>query len=382
MNHRPLVLSLAVAAAVSGCGGNLLETKKIDYKGAAARTSPLEVPPDLTTPVRDDRYAVPDATPKSSATYSAYSAERGNKAAQPAAPRAQPDAQKMRVERAGSQRWLVVNQPADKLWPLVRDFWQEMGFTLNLEAQDTGILETDWAENRAKLPQDLIRQTLGKALDSMYSTGERDKFRTRLEKTANGSTEVYISHRGMIEVYASTNKDQTVWQPRPSDVELEAEMLGRLMVRLGAEEQRAKAMLTAVPEAERARLSKAADGSARLVVTEGFDRTWRRVGLALDRVAFTVEDRDRSQGVYFVRYVDPDQDAKTRGDEGVIAKVFSAFKSDKSKSAGAKGGAQYRIHVKAQGDAVTQVQVLTKEGGADKSESAQKILTLLLEQLK
>lgn len=367
------------AALLAGCSGSLLETKKIDYKSAAARTTPLEVPPDLTTPSRDERYTVPDVSPKGVATYSSYNAERGG--VRPAGVQeVLPQADKMRLERAGSQRWLVVTGDPEKLWPAVREFWQEMGFILSQETPEAGIIETDWAENRAKIPQDVIRKTIGKVFDGLYSTGERDKYRTRLEKGANGTTEIYISHRGMVEVYADEGKDKTMWQPRPADPELEAEMLGRLMVRLGLEEQRAKAMLTAMPAEERARLSKAADGSPRLVVTEGFDRAWRRVGLALDRVGFTVEDRDRSQGVYFVRYVDPDADAKARAQEGVLSKMFSAFKSNSK--APAKAGSQYRILIKTQTDNSSQVQVLTKEGGVDQSDSAQKILALLLDQLK
>ena len=380
MKNHPARVSLALTAVLlAGCSGTLLETKKIDYKSATARTRPLEVPPDLTTPSRDDRFTVPDVSTKGTAIYSAYNAERGG--ARPASTQeVLPNVEKVRLERAGSQRWLVVAGDPEKLWPTVREFWQERGFILNQETPEAGIIETDWAENRAKIPQDIVRKTLGKVFDGLYSTGERDKFRTRLEKGPDGTAEIYISHRGMIEVYSDQSKDQTVWQPRPADPELEAEMLGRLMVRLGVEEQRAKAMLTAMPTEERARLSKAADGTPRLAVNESFDRAWRRVGLALDRVGFTVEDRDRSQGVYFVRYVDPDADAKMRAQDGVFSKMFSAFKSDSGKVA--KGGAQYRVFIKTQTDNASTVQVLTKEGGVDKTESAEKILGLLLDQLK
>ncbi|MEY3200910.1 MAG: hypothetical protein RIR70_460 [Pseudomonadota bacterium] len=379
MKNPPAKLLVAITAAfAAGCSGPLLETKKIDYKSAETRTTPLEVPPDLTSPMRDDRFTVPQASAKGTATLSGYTAERsGARAAGPQEVLPKPD--NMRIERAGSQRWLVVPGEPDKLWPNVREFWLDAGFILAQESPETGILETDWAENRAKLPQDLIRKTLGKVFDSLYSTSERDKFRTRLEKGAGGTTEIYVSHRGVMEVYANEAKDQTVWQPRPADPELEAEMLGRLMVRLGVDEQRAKAMLTAMPAEDRARLAKSADGSARLVVAEGFDRAWRRVGLALDRVGFTVEDRDRAQGVYFVRYVDPDAEAKSRAQEGVLSKMFSVFKSDTKP---AKAGSQYRIHIKAQTDNSSNIQVLSKEGGVDKSESAEKILGLLFEQLK
>lgn len=367
---------LAAVAVLAGCSASLLESKKVDYK-SSGKLPTLEIPPDLTSPNRDERYAVPDISPKGSATYSAYSVERDGK--QPSSSQdVLPDIEKMRVERAGSQRWLVVSGVPDKVWPLVKDFWQEMGFIINLELPDAGVMETDWAENRAKIPQDFIRNTLGALIDQAYSTAERDKFRTRLETGKEaGTTEIYISHRGMMEVYASEGKDRTVWQPRPSDPELEAEMLRRLMVRLGTDEARAKSIMAADPKQERAKLTRAGDGTGSLDLQEGFDRAWRRVGLALDRVGFTVEDRDRVKGLYFVRYVDPESDNK-KDDKGFFSKL--AFWRSDSK-ADAANQPQYRIYIKGSGEAST-VQVLTREGGVDKSDTSKKILGLLFEQLK
>ena len=374
-----------VAVALAGCSGSLLESKKIDYKSAAsAPTRPsLEIPPDLTAPTADDRYAVPDVSPKGVATFSAYSAERsGQPAASGAA--AVPGTvasqfmDKMRVERSGSQRWLVVQGTADKLWPQVREFWQENGFILSVDRPEIGVMETDWAENRAKINDDIIRRTLGKVIDGLYSTPERDKYRTRLETgSESGSVEIYISHRGMMEIYPNEAKDRTIWQPRAADPELEAEFLQRLMVRLGADESRAKAQIAAVPKADKAMLQSAADGASALQVQEGFDRAWRRVGLALDRVGFTVEDRDRTQGIYYVRYVDPEADAKKKADEGILSKL-AFWRSDKPQVA---SGSQYRIYVKGE-DSASTVKVLTREGGTDTSDSARRILGLLHQQLK
>lgn len=390
MHSRKLASGSAIVVttiALAGCSGSLLESKKIDYKSAAsAATLPsLEVPPDLTTPAADDRYAVPDLNPKGSATFSAYNAERGGQAgatagAKPAATVVAPQSiDKMRIERSGSQRWLVVPGTADKLWPQVREFWQENGFLLNVDRPEIGVMETDWAENRAKIDSDIIRRTLGKVLDGLYSTPERDKFRTRLETgSESGSVEIYISHRGMVEIYPNEAKDRTVWQARPADPELEAEFLQRLMIRLGADETRAKAQIAAAPVADKAKLQSASGGASVLQVQEGFDRAWRRVGLALDRVGFTVEDRDRSQGIYYVRYVDPEVDAKKKGDEGLLAKL--AFWRSETKPS-IQTGNQYRIYVKGS-DAGSSVQVLTREGGTDTSDSARKILGLLFEQLK
>ncbi len=364
-----------LSVALAGCSSMSIESKKIDYK-SAGKLPPLEIPPDLTSPTRDERYAVPDITPRGSATFSAYSSERsGTKDA--AAQEVLPQIEKMRVERSGSQRWLVVAGTPDKIWPMLKEFWQELGFIVNQELPDAGIMETDWAENRAKLPQDMIRATLGKFLDQIYSTPERDKFRTRLEKGAEeGTTEIYISHRGMYEAYADEGKGRTVWQPRPADPELEAEMLRRLMVRLGTEEHRSKTLMAAESKKEeRARLMKAAGGVGALQLLEAFDRSWRRVGLALDRVGFTVEDRDRTKGLYFVRYVDPESGDGKKPEGGFLSKL-KFWESGKPAA-----NQQFRILVKGDGGEST-VQILTREGGADNSETAKKILGLLYDQLK
>jgi outer membrane protein assembly factor BamC len=374
MNRRLSGLTLTlVTVAVVGCG-ILPESKKIDYKSAGKIPS-LEIPPDLSQLQRDERFAVPDAAGKGSATFSAYSADR-NPAAQAQNSVILPQVDKARIERSGNQRWLVVTVPADKVWDTVKDFWQELGFIVKVEMPEAGIMETDWAENRAKVPDGFLRNTLGKLLDSLYSTGERDKFRTRFEPGAEpGSTDIFISHRGMEEVYTSSSKDETRWQPKPPDSELEAEMLRRLMVRLGTEEKRAEVAIASAKAEPRARLAKADDGSGTVEVQERFDRAWRRVGLALDRVGFTVEDRDRSKGLYFVRYVDPDADKKE--DKGWLSKL-AIWKSSDAANA---GKVQFRVYLH-DGGSTTSVQVLSREGGVDKSDTAKKILGLLYDQLK
>ena len=315
-------LSLVLAASlVAGCG--IIETKKIDYK-SAQKAPTLELPPDLVAPSSDNRYAIPDTQGSGTATLSTYDKER--KVAPAGTQTLLPAQDKARIERAGTQRWLVVNATPQQVWPVIKDFWQETGFIVNIESPESGVIETDWAENRAKIPQDAIRRTLGKVLDGLYSTAERDKFRTRIEQGKDG-TEIYLSHRGMIEVYATEGKDKTVWQPRPADPELEAEMLRRLMLRFGVEDARADTLLARQQTPEQARIVKDG-GASSLEMDEGFDRAWRRVGLALDRVGFAVEDRDRSKGVYFVRYIDPDADNDSKRDDGILAK-FAFWKSKK-----------------------------------------------------
>lgn len=377
---RHHILMALALVGLAGCSSvsNLLEGDKINYK-SAGKAPTLEVPPDLTQLQRDNRYSIPD-TNRGTATASSFSLEQGARPANSTAPAvvAPNTVQDMRIERAGGQRWLVVKQTPEVLWPEIKDFWQESGFLINIDRPEAGVMETDWAENRAKIPQDFIRNSIGKVLDSLYSTGERDKFRTRLERAPDGSTEIYISHRGAEEQLVGSQKDSTVWTPRPSDPELEAEFLARLMARLGSDTTRAKAQVASAstPQLARAKINKSAAGSS-LDIDEGFDRAWRRVGLALDRVGFTVEDRDRVQGVYFVRYLDQNTDAKNKeAGKGFFSRLFSGSSDDKNKAA-----QRYRVAVKGSGT-VSQVTVQTAEGKPDASTTADRILTLLSEQLK
>ncbi|RZL63747.1 MAG: outer membrane protein assembly factor BamC [Variovorax sp.] len=359
MNNFSRFALLALVASLSACA--VLEGDKIDYK-SAGKAPTLEVPPDLSQLSRDNRYVIPGGA----VTANSYEAGVANA---PSLPTAAAKVGDVRMERAGNQRWLVVNRPADQLWEPVRDFWQESGFLLTSNQRNLGIMETDWAENRAKLPQDIIRGTLGKLVDSAYSTGELDRFRTRLETTPTG-TEIFVSHRGMVEVYSTAQKDQTVWQPRESDPELETEFLRRLMVRLGVSQEQSKALAATTAPVQTARVATVGNQPV-VQISEGFERAWRRVGLALDRTGFTVEDRDRAAGTYFVRYVTPNTDRK---EQGFLGKLFS-------RSPKAAAPNKYRILVKSQGEATT-VSVLSESGAAESSANAQRIVQVIADDLK
>lgn len=376
---RPAFLKAQSAATVSallalsllaGCSSirDVMEGERVDYKSSGAKAPSLDIPPDLTQLTRESRYVVPGTA----VTASSYQVGQ----AAPTLPTAALAVGDVRVERAGSQRWLVVGRPADKLWSPVRDFWLESGFLLAQDQENLGIMETDYAENRAKLPQDFIRSMLGKILEGIYSTGERDKFRTRLERRPDGGTEIYISHRGMVEVItgaksgvASTG-DSTVWQPRPADPELETEFLRRLMVKLGVTQEQSKALVAAGATKQTSRVA-VVNNLPVVQIDEGFERAWRRVGLALDRTGFTVEDRDRSQGTYFVRYVEP---VTNKTEPGFFSKLFSG-------SPAAVPPLKYRITVKSQGESTT-VSVLNAQGAAESSANAQRIVQVIADDLK
>ncbi|NCX15423.1 MAG: outer membrane protein assembly factor BamC [Burkholderiaceae bacterium] len=322
---------------------------KVDYKKSGDVRGPnLALPPDLITAQADRRYVVQDGT----ATMSEYN--QAVKKSSQMRSNVLTGIPGMKIERDGDRRWLVVDKPATELYPQVKDFWQENGFLLAIDSPSTGIMETDWAENRAKIPQDIIRRTLGRVLDSAYDSGERDKFRTRKDSSGAMIT--------------------TQWTIRPTDPELEAVFLARLMERLGMTQEQAKAQVAATasaPKTPRAKLVE--EGTAtRIEMSSGFDRAWRDVGLALDRSNFTVEDRDRSRGIYFVRYVNP----KELGDgRSWFGRTFG-----KSNDADKKAKL-YRVVVQTRGDNQVAILVQDSEGKPENTTTGNQLLTTLDRQL-
>ena len=373
-NLQVVIAAALTSVFLTACGSFGSAGKGTDYRSQGGKVASLEVPPDLTSPVIDDRFVIPD--PKST-TFSSYNRERG--AAPVAGTSVLPKVDAARIERVGEQRWLVVKISPDKAWPVIKDFWTETGFILKRDSPNVGIMETDWAENRAKIPQDIVRRTIGRVLDGLYDSGVRDKFRTRLEPGVEaGTTDVYISHRGLEEVYTSPDKSSAAWQPRAADKELEAEMLARLMLKfdVAGNVDRATAVASAAgTPANVARAFYAPDKSGSLKVNEPFDRAWRRVGLALDRIGFTVEDRDRSKGLFFVRYIDPDAEAKSSSGKGFFEKLAFWRKDDPASKP------QYRVFV-AEAAGASDVSVQGADGKPDTSSTSKRILSLLLEQLK
>ena len=373
------VLALVAALSLAGCStvSDLLAGDKIDYRTSSGnKTAGLEVPPDLTQLKRDSRYQQAQSGSVSAAAYQAGAPAAAVGAAQPAVVAPQ-SLGEVKLERLGNERWLRTSLTPEQLWPQLQSFWKERGFVLVQDQSAAGVMETDWAENRGKIPLDFIRASVGKVFDSAYSTGELDKFRTRVERSTGGGSEVYISHRGMIEVYRGERNESTVWQPRLADPQLEGEFLARLMQKLGATEEVAKTAVASSAGPSVAVRARVVDGRASptLQVDDGFDRAWRRVGVALDRSGFTVEDRDRTQGLYFVRYVDPAFAGKE--EPSFLGKLFS-FGSKKNDGTNL---ARYRVSVKSEGERSV-VTVLNNLGEPETGEAGKRITKLLLEDLK
>jgi len=386
-----IVLAALAGGLLGGCSGtvddaldSVLPKRDATYKSSRS-LPPLEVPPDLSASTLNDSLQVPEGR-TGSATLSDYT----NTTQQVAAvgnTGVLPDLSTVRVERDGDERWLVVQAPPAQVWPQIRDFWLGQGFLIELEDPSIGIMETDWAEQRAAIKGGFISGLMSKLSSAFQGVATRDKYRTRLERGGeDGVTEIYISHRGAEEVITQAAQNvpsaegSRSWQPRPADPELEAEMLARMMIFFGSADEEARETVAAAPaRPERASMERDDDGSV-LTLDETFSRAWRRTGLALDRVGFTVEDRDRSRGLYFVRYVDPDKDVKGEEDDSFLSKL--AFWKGEDGRDTSRDGYLISLVGGRDGQDSTQVLVLNKDGERDVSPTADRILSLLHEQLR
>ena len=383
-----LILSLPIALSACSSLSDTFSQETIQYETSDSR-APLEIPPDMNSVPMSDRYSVPTRpqTVWASQQQAEQNAEQGN-----SAPVSQvlPVGEVAQIMREGNNRWIHVNLPPEQVWPIVQDFWNTVGLTLARQDASVGVMETNWAENRAKLPQDIIRATLGKVIDMVYSTGERDQYRARLERSETGGTDVYVTHRSMVEVVKniSGDNDTTVWQPGPTDPEMEAEMITRLSQRINAEfdphavaaskqehQKQVEELAAYQPTESISQLEQGADGVATSIfIKEGFERAWRRVALAIDRMGFTVEDRDRSRGFFLVRYLDEEYEEEQRSQQGFWKNVFSRDTPVEAP--------QYVIYLQPISETETRVHVLGPDGKADTTGVAPKILTLLSEQTR
>jgi outer membrane protein assembly factor BamC len=368
---RVSVVSLGAGALISltGCDtlNDWLAPDRVNYK--AAETAPsLAVPSDLTTADISQRYAAP---PKINALGGA--AERSVTPAGNATlgvPNAQ-DPFGMHIESDGDRRWLVVDgRSPDQIWGPLKEFWEENGFTLKTDAPQTGIMATDWAENRANIPNDWFRNSVGKLLDFAYSSGTRDMFRTQVDRASDGSTDISITHSAMEEVLTGQDKTSSRWEARPRNPALEAAVLTKLMQKFGLTEAQSQTLMAqARPSGAKVAVDQSAGGST-LDLAEPFDRAWLRVGLALDRTNFTVDNRDRDKGIYYVHFSDSMAELKK---DGLFGKFFSGNTPKPTR--------QFLVNVRPKAESVTQVGVVDANGQPDTSSDAQRIVSLLHAQL-
>ncbi len=377
INNRifTFILFFFISIGLSSCGSitdTWLPDKKIAYKKEKQASRYLEVPPDLTNQSFSDELLVPDINQETSAAKQQHQRHNGLKKGQ-----VLPQIQNIELMKEGDKRWLVIHSDADTVWQAVIDFWQNNGVLLTEQNPIIGVMRTNWLENRAKIDSGLVSNTIRRVFDGAYSSAIRDQYRVRIEENPNNKTvELFLTHFGMEEDIIqsqSGDSEQPVWKSTGADPELEAIMLRRIMVHLGVTEKQAEAEM-AKRQADKKALSHLiikGDVST-LVIDEDISRSWRLIGIALERAGFAVEDRDRSQYTYMIRYFDPTA-ADNQGFLSGLAFWRKSGKFDAKKL--------YHIQLNNRSDKVDAV-VLDENKDRLNNATAKRILTLIQEQLK
>jgi len=359
-----VVLGLLTLSGCSQINKMIGREETVDYKSTVVTDNTLSIPPDLTQANTDVRYRAPEGA----TTYSQYEQNQAAAKAQDqdASDKILPQVKGMSVMRDGNIHWLVADQPAQDLYPKIVEFWGQEGFTIHSQDPKAGLIQTDWAENRAKIPEGWLHSLLGKVLDQVFDSGERDRFRTRIERV-DGKTEIYISHQHMVQT-PDKGDSSFKWVYGKEDQGLNAAMLARLMVYLGTNKQQAQTLMAqAEKDPTQPTIVQPTSGQAELTISEPFDRAWRRVGIALDSAEFSVDDRDRSAGDYYISYLDTDTGEKIE-QQTFFGRLFGTKNTAEA--------TKYRLHVAQQG-AGSVVTVLDKDGKPDNGKTAQRIITVL-----
>lgn len=311
-----VVLIFSLLISLAACSSSPEWKGVYSSESQETKSYKLDVPPDLSEPDVTDNLALPNIAAGGS-TYSAYThtENKGDKITS-AVPIG------VKVIRDGAIQWLEIDSTAEKLWPQLKVFFTKVGFEIKREDKALGVIETNWLENRASLPTNWFSKLLAR----ISSTGLRDKYRARLEKTKNPEvTRVFITHQGLKEQASDDISGVKIWwETRPSDPELEAEMYQRFLIFRDVSKKEAIKLVDTIAAKERTQIIEK-DGTQMLQVGEGFARTWRRVGIALDRIGLLVDDRNRSGGLYYLRITD-DFREKAKEDDGWLASLFSSKK--------------------------------------------------------
>lgn len=320
-----VVIVVAMLSSLMACSSSAPEWKGIYSSDSKQKNNgKLEVPPDLSEPTSNKVLALPNIA-GTDRTYSAYKnidlgLATGTKIAS-----AKPLG--VKVVRDGANQWLEVNESAESLWPKLKTFFAEVGFEIKREDKKVGVMETNWLENKVAIPTNWF----SKLLNRITATGLRDKYRARLEKTDKPDvTRVFITHQGLKEhAFEELSAIKVWWETRPSDPELEAEMYQRFLIFSDISKEESIKLVNKTSVKERTKIIDK-DGTKMLQVGEGFARTWRRVGIALDRIGLLVEDRNRSGGLYYLRITD-DFREKVKEEKGWLSSIFSSDDSVKLK---------------------------------------------------
>ncbi|WP_416677564.1 outer membrane protein assembly factor BamC [Candidatus Pseudothioglobus sp. Uisw_016] len=230
--------------------------------------------------------------------------------------------QNVEVMRDKYRRWLIVDLPPSEVWNLSKEFFRSYNFKIEKENQKIGILETDYLEIDTKVPDKslgVIRANIAKVLKTKYGLPIADKYRIRIEPIeGQNKSEVYLTLSSIGEVVSGAVR---VWQPRDKDVELETEMLLKLMVFLGSDRMEAISNIEAniASDGPSSSVVTSESGYAVLVLPYDKKQSWSYLGWSLDELGIDVQDRDSLEGSFLI---------KVNPNKGFFSKILGSMDKD------------------------------------------------------
>ncbi len=258
---------------------------------------PLVVPEDLSSTSIQNTMAIPQI----SSTQRHVNFEGG--APRPEAIYAREEAEGVKIQKLGDQRWLLVPQPPAVVWPKVKQFFADNGVAIELEQPQTGRIDTEWMTISSKAARDVVRLSISDAKQAAGVATGRDRVRVLIEPgIRDRSTEIHLRYEN-----DSKSMPHEDVMPAQSDiVEVETQLLNELGGYIAANVADASISFVArnISTQSKAELQRDASDLPTLRLNLDFDRAWATVNQALHEAKLDVTDVDRSAGVFYVTVTD------------------------------------------------------------------------------
>ncbi|WP_250459607.1 outer membrane protein assembly factor BamC [Microbulbifer litoralis] len=282
------------AMALTGCGmfGNegYFRDRSDDYQ-LASSLPPLQMPEGVTEKHQEELYEIPQV--------GAGELERGEfEVPRPQALSVNIGADRVKIQKLGNRRWVLVSQPPEEVWPQLHYFLRTSGLQLASSDASAGIMETTW-------------------LQFKESPETKDRYRLRVESGVQpDTTEIHVRH---LSVSAETPADAGVdWPQRSTSPEREGWMIDEMSTALAAESTGAAASLQAQAiggGSVKVQLQEPAGKEPFIAMDLTMDRAWATVAHALNVGAYRLHREDDQIGLFYVTY-DEDRELTEEDDGG------------------------------------------------------------------
>ncbi len=274
------VAVIAMTSALSACSmlPDLSETfpDRSKYYLEAREMAELKLPEGMTRSSLNDLYVLPDAVD------GPLMAEEDQLMPKPLV--ASDAEQFVRVQALDGESWIVMELSTGQAWPRVRAFFEGNRLPLQQVDGQAGVLETNW-------------------LTSKTDPSVVERYQIAVQPGVQPATaEIHVQQK------ASSRDDmETIvldWDTVSDASERERWMVMELANYLVQDSSSASVSLLAqgISEASRVKVVEEAGMPAFIELQLGFDRAWAAMTLALKKTQFEVDDRNRSQGRYFMTY--------------------------------------------------------------------------------